>query len=256
MGFWDHVEVMRWMIVRCIVVVMGLAIVAFCFKEFVFEQIVLAPCGSDFVTYRILCRLGQLFGTESLCPQVGTIEMININLAAQLMTHIRVSCCLAAVVAMPYLVTEVWLFIRPALYRRERKPAVVATVAFFFQFFLGLALAYYLIFPLTYNFLGTYQVSELVVNQISLDSYIGTFIGLMFTMGLVFEMPIAAYFFGSIGVLTSAMMSKWRKVALVLVLVLAAFITPSTDIFTMCIVALPLWLLYEFSRWVVKRAER
>ena len=120
---------------------------------------------------------------------------------------------------------------------------------------MGLALAYWLIFPLTYNFLGTYQVSARVVNQISLSSYIGTFLGLLFTMGLVFEMPIVAYFFARIGVLSSALLKRWRKVAVVLVLVAAAFITPSTDVFTMCLVALPLWLLYEFSIAVVRRTE-
>lgn len=216
----------------------------------------MAPCNADFVTYRAMCRLGEMLGMAGLCPKIGEIEMININLSSQLMTHLSVSIYLAAVVAMPYLITEAWMFVKPALYSKERRVAKVAVVAFFFQFFLGLALAYYLIFPLTYNFLGNYQVSERVVNQISLSSYISTFVGLLLTMGLVFEMPIVAYFFARIGVLKSSLLSKYRKVAVVLTLVLAAFITPSTDVFTMCLVALPLYLLYEFSRWVVKRVER
>lgn len=256
MNFWGHVEVLRWVLIRCIVVVLGLAVVAFCFKEFVFESIVLAPCDGDFITYRAMCKLADMLGMAGLCPQIGEIEMININLSSQLMTHISMSCYLAAVVAMPYLVTEAWLFVKPALYSREQRIAKVAVVAFFFQFFLGLALAYYLIFPLTYNFLGNYQVSERVVNQISLSSYTSTFIGLLLTMGLVFEMPIVAYFFAKIGVLKSSFLTKYRKVAVVITLVLAAFITPSTDVFTMCLVALPLYLLYEFSRMVVRRVER
>lgn len=247
-SFWGHVEVFRWLLIRCIVVVFGLAIAAFCFKEFVFEQLILAPCKADFITYRLLGKIG-------LVANVGQIELININLASQLMTHLSISLYLAVVVAFPYLIVELWLFVNPALYNNERKPAVVAILAFFFQFFIGMALAYWLIFPLTFNFLGTYQVSAKVVNQISLSSYISTFVGLMFMMGLVFEMPIVAFFFARIGVLKAEFLQRTRKVAVVLVLVAAAFITPSTDIFTMCLVALPLWLLYEFSIIVARKAE-
>lgn len=246
--FWGHVEVFRWLLIRCIALVFGLAVAAFCYKDFVFEQLILAPCNADFITYRLFSKIG-------LVANVQQIDLININLASQLMTHLSISFYLALVVAFPYLIVEMWLFVKPALYSNERKPAVIAILAFFFQFFLGMALAYYLIFPLTFNFLGTYQVSARVVNQISLNSYIGTFIGLMFMMGLVFEMPIVAYFFAKIGVLKPSFLRRWRKVAVVLVLVAAAFITPSTDIFTMCLVALPLWLLYEFSITVARKAE-
>ena len=246
--FWGHVEVFRWMLIRSIAVVFGMAVAAFCYKDFVFEQLILAPCNADFITYRLMAKIGMV-------ANVGQIDLININLASQLMTHLSISFYLALVVAFPYLIMEVWLFVKPALYINERKPAVIAILAFFFQFFLGMALSYFLIFPLTYNFLGTYQVSARVVNQISLSSYISTFIGLMFTMGLVFEMPIVAYFFARIGVLKPSFLRQWRKVAVVLVLVAAAFITPSTDIFTMCLVALPLWLLYEFSIIVASKAK-
>ena len=247
--FWGHVEVFRWLLIRCFALVFGLAVAVFCYKDFVFERLILAPCNADFITYRLLNKVG-------LAANVGNIEMININLASQLMTHLSISFYLALVVAFPYLTVELWLFVKPALYSNERKPAVTAILAFFFQFFLGMALAYFLIFPLTFNFLGNYQVSERIVNQISLSSYIGTFIGLMFMMGLVFEMPIVAYFFARIGILKSDFLRRSRKVAVVLVLVAAAFITPSTDIFTMCLVALPLWLLFEFSISVTKRAEK
>lgn len=246
--FWGHLEVFRWLLIRCIVLVFGIALAAFCYKDFVFEKLILAPCDADFITYRLLAKIG-------LVTNVQQIDLININLASQLMTHLSISFYLALVVAFPYLIVELWLFVKPALYSNERKPAVVAILAFFFQFFLGMALAYYLIFPLTFNFLGTYQVSARVVNQISLSSYIGTFLGLIFMMGLVFEMPIVAYFFARIGVLKSSLLRRGRKVAVVLILVAAAFITPSTDVFTMCIVALPLWMLYEFSIVITRRTE-
>lgn len=236
------------MLIRCVAVVFGIAVAAFCYKDFVFEQLILAPCNADFITYRLLGKIG-------LVANVGQIELININLASQLMTHLSISFYLGLVVAFPYLIMELWLFVKPALYASERKPAVAAIMAFFFQFFLGVALAYFLIFPLTFNFLGTYQVSMRVENQISLNSYISTFIGLLFMLGLVFEMPIVAYFFARIGVLKASFLRRYRKVAVVLVLVAAAFITPSTDIFTMCLVALPLWMLYEFSILVARRAD-
>ena len=254
--FWDHLEVMRWMLVRCLAVVALLAVAVFCFKDFVFEGIVFQPCRADFVTYRAMCRLATQCGMPGLCPQIEEVEMININLASQLMTHLSMSFYLALVLALPYIVTEIWLFVSPALYSSERKPAVAAIVAFFFQFFLGLALAYFLFFPLTYNFLANYQVSDRIVNQISLNSYTSSFIGMMLAMGLVFEMPVVAYFFARIGILKSSMLRRYRKVAVVVVLVLAAFITPSTDIFTMMLVALPLYLLFEFSRLVVARVEK
>ena len=256
MNFWGHVEVLRWTLIRSLAVVAALAVAAFCFKEIVFDGIVLAPCGSDFITYRALCRLGNLLGFDGLCFTTGTIEMININLASQLMTHISISFYLAIIIAMPYIVAEAWLFVSPALYKKERRPARLAVLAFFVQFYMGLALAYFIIFPLTYNFLGNYQVSENIVNQISLNSYISTFIGMLLTMGLVFEMPVVAYFFAKIGVLHSEMFSRYRKIAIVVAAVLAAFITPSTDVFTMMLVALPLYLLYEFSAVVVRKVEK
>lgn len=255
-SFWGHLEVFRWVLVRSLVVLTVLAVTAFCFKDFVFNRIVLAPCEGDFITFRALCGLAERLEIPSLCPQMQNIEMINIQLASQLFIHIGVSFALALLVAFPYLIAELWLFVSPALYFYERKVAVKVVFVFFFQFFLGVLLAYYIIFPLTLNFLGSYQVSEKVVNQISLNSYISTLSGLVFMLGLVFEMPLIAYFFAKIGVLTSNMLTRFRKVSVVIVLALSAIITPSTDIFTMLLVAVPLQILYEFSRVVVKRVEK
>ena len=253
--FWGHLEVFRWVIIRSLLVLTGLAVVIFCYKDFVFDRIVLAPCDGDFITYRLMCRLANWVSLPSLCPQMQSIEMININLASQLFVHISISFCMALLVAFPYLMVDLWFFVAPALYRREKRMAVKTVIAFFFQFFLGVFLAYYLIFPLTLNFLGNYQVSERVVNQISLNSYVSTLSGLLFMLGLAFEMPIVACFFAKIGVLTAEMFTRFRKYSVVVVLVLAAIITPSTDIFTMLLVALPLQLLYEFSRIVVKKGS-
>ena len=255
-SFWSHVEALRWVLLRCLVVVFGIAVAAFCFKDFVFDQFILAPCQDSFITYSVLFRLGEWLSMPSFRPEIQTITIININLAAQLFTHLSTSFYIGLVIGFPYLIIEFWLFASPALYPKERKPAIKGTIFFIILFFMGIFTAYYVIFPLTLNFLGTYQVSTSVENQISLNSYITTFLTLIFMMGLVFEMPILAYFFAKIGVLTSHFLSKYRKVSVVIILIAAAFITPSTDIFTLLLVALPLQLLYELSRWVVKRVEK
>ena len=234
----------------------GIAIVAFFFKDFVFDRIILAPCSNDFVTYSALCRLGTLLSMPGLCPEIQNITIININLAAQLFTHLSISFYIGLIIGFPYLIIEFWLFASPALYSNERKPAVKGIISFVFLFFTGIIAAYYVIFPLTLNFLGTYQVSQSVENQISLNSYIDTFLTLTFMLGLVFEMHIVAYFFAKIGVLTSSFLSKYRKFSIVIILIATAFITPSTDAFTMILVAIPLQLLYELSRLVVKNVEK
>ena len=255
-SFWTHIEALRWVLVRSVVVVFGIAVVAFLFKDFIFDHIVFAPCEGSFVTYKLFCRLGEWLSIPGICPNIQSIEIININLAAQLLTHLSISFYIGLIIGFPYLVVEFWFFIVPALYPRERKPAVRGAVSFVVLFFIGVLTAYFLIFPLTLNFLGTYQVSENIPNQISLNSYISTFLTLILTLGLVFEMPVVAYFLAKIGFLKSELLTKYRRHSIVFILIAAAFITPSTDAFTMILVALPLQLLYEFSRLVVKRVEK
>lgn len=254
-SFWGHLEVLRWVIIRILLVTAALAVVIFLCKETVFTRIVMAPCRGDFATYRLLCRMAEWTGVASLCPSLQQVSVININLAAQLMVHISTSCCLAILAAFPYIVAEGWHFLRPALYERERRILLRGCVACTLLFFAGVVLSYFLIFPLTLNFLGNYQVSPDVVNQLSLNSYISSLIGLTLSTGAVFEMPVAAYCLARTGVLTYAMLARARKVAVVVCLILAAIITPSTDVFTLMVVALPVYLLYELSLLVVRRAE-
>jgi len=256
LSFWDHVEIMRWMLIRCAIVVFGLSVLIFCFKNFIFDNIILSPCNVDFITYRWLCKMSVFFHTPSLCPEIHSIEMININLSTQLMTHISISFYIAFIVSIPYIMFELWHFLSPALYKHELRPAIKSGFWFTILFIIGILLAYFIIFPITLNFLGSYQVSESVKNQISLNSYISTFLTLILMMGLVFEMPVVAYFLASLGVLSSNILAKYRKVSIVIILTAAAFITPSTDIFTMLLVACPLQLLYEFSRVIVKKVEK
>ncbi|MDR3287725.1 MAG: twin-arginine translocase subunit TatC [Prevotellaceae bacterium] len=255
-SFWVHVEAFRWLIIRSFAITIVIFIVVFLFKDFVFGQIILAPARNNFVKYSFLCKLGIVLSMPELCPEIQELKIININLASQLFVHLSMSFYIGLIIAIPYLMAELWMFAAPALYKNERTPAIKSIFAFVVLFFIGVLLAYYVIFPLTVNFLGTYQIDKSVENQISLNSYIDTFLTLILMMGLVFELPIVAYFFAKIGVLKNSFLKRYRKFAFVIVLIAAAFITPSTDIFTMMLVAVPLYLLFEFSRLVVKKVEQ
>lgn len=228
----------------------------FCFKEWLFDKVVLGPLDADFPTYRFFCWIGQEFHFPDFCLDITQVQLININLASQFFIHMEMAGVLALIVAFPYIITELWLFVRPALHKNEKNVAFPAIISFVLLFFFGVVVSYYLIFPLTLNFLGNYQVSTAVPNQISLSSYISTLLSLTFMLGLVFEMPIVAYFFARVGFLTSTIMRQYRKIAIVIIMCLAAIITPSTDAFTMLLVVFPLLFLYELSRVVVTRVER
>lgn len=254
--FWGHIEVFRWMIIRCLLVVAAVAVSAFIFKEFIFDGVVLAPLRQNFITYRGLCKLSEVLSIPALCPSIRDLEIINIQLASQLFIHMSIAFVCGLIVAFPYLVLEIWFFVKPALYSTEKTAAIKGAASFVILFFAGVAVAYFIIFPLTLNFLGNYQVSIIVENRISLNSYVNTLLTLLFLLGVVFEMPIVAYFFAKINLLSSAFLSKHRKVAIVIILILAALITPSTDAFTMLLVVFPLWFLYELSRWVVRKVEK
>ncbi|MBQ9474189.1 MAG: twin-arginine translocase subunit TatC [Bacteroidales bacterium] len=255
-SFWDHLEVLRWSLIRCLGVFFVAAVAVFCCRDFVFANIVMAPAHDDFCLYRLLCRMAVKLSAPSLCPSLGPLEIININLAAQLMVHISVSCFLALLLAVPYILFEAWLFVRPALHADERPLLAKGTLSLLLLFYAGVALSYWIIFPLTLNFLGNYQVSPDVVNRLSLNSYISSLVGLCLAMGLVFEMPVAVGLLARLGILKAGLLVRGRKVAVVICMALAAIITPSTDIFTMMLVALPVYLLYELSIAVARRASR
>ena len=216
----------------------------------------MAPAHDDFALYRLLCRLAAKLSAPALCPTLEGVEIININLAAQLMVHISVSCFMALLLAVPYLVLEAWLFVRPALYADERPLLAKGFAASVVLFYVGVALSYWLVFPLTLNFLGNYQVTADVANRLSLNSYISSLVGLCLALGLIFELPVAVYVLARIGIIKVQMLVRVRKVAVVVCLAMAAIITPSTDIFTMMLVALPVYLLYELSIAVARRAQK
>ena len=223
-------------------------IVAFFFKDALFSA-VLAPKECDFVTYR-------LFDSLTKHKTEFHIELINVEIAQQFLTHMKVAFWIGLLAVSPYVIYVLFGFVEPALYTSERRNVGLAVVSGYVMFMLGIALNYFIIFPLTFRFLGTYQVSGDVTNMISLDSYITMLLTMSLIMGAIFELPVLSWLLARIGILTSAPMRRYRRHAVVAILILAAIITPTSDVFTLTIVALPIYLLYELSILVVKLNDR
>ena len=238
MTFWDHLDELRSVVIKALVVTVVAAAIAFCLKDQLFE-VVLAPRTSDFITFR-------LFGVEPF-----SIHLMNTGLTEQFMIHLKTSMFAGVLVASPYIIYLLFHFISPALYDNERKYATLLCTSGYLMFMLGTLLNYLLIFPLTVKFLGTYQVSEDVANMLTLQSYMDTLLMMCLVMGIIFELPVVCWLLGRMGLLNASMMRMWRKHAIVAILVIAAIITPTTDAFTLFIVALPIWLLYEVSIFLV-----
>ncbi len=237
--FWDHLDELRSVIIRILVITVLAAIVAFCLKDELFA-IVLALRTSDFITYRLM-------GVEPF-----SIHLMNTGLTEQFMIHMKTSFYVGMLVASPYIIYQLFRFVSPALYDNERKYATALVASGYLMFMLGTALNYLLIFPLTVRFLGTYQVSPDVANMLTLQSYMDTLIMMSLVMGIVFELPVVSWLLGKMGLVNRRIMRTWRKHAVVAILIVSAIITPTTDAFTLFVVALPIWLLYELSILIVK----
>ena len=253
MGFWEHVEDLRKVVLRSVGAILLLSVLFFALMPHIFDNIILAPCRSDFILYRLLCDLNQHAAIlPDFCDDQFEVKLINIQLASQFFIHMSTSMWLALLVAFPYVIYQLWTFISPGLYAGEKRHARGAFLAGNIMFFIGIAVGYFLVFPLTLRFLAEYQVSEMVPNQISLDSYMSNFLTLNFIMGLVFELPLLCWILSNMGLITRRFFKTYRRHAIVILLILAAFITPSSDPFTLSVVFVPLYGLYELSAWVVK----
>lgn len=251
MTFWDHLDELRGVILKSLAAWCVAAVGAFCFKEQLFAFL-FAPTQPDFILYRALCRLAHSTGWEALCPEAVEIGFINTELTAQFMTHIQIALFAGLIVAMPLIVYWVYGFIAPALYEQEKRYSLTLVFSSLALFVAGVALTYLVIFPFAFRFLGTYQVSELVVNQISLSSYFSLFIVLALLMGLFFEVPVLTWFLARMGILKADHLRRYRRHVFVAILILAAVITPTGDPFTLLLVTLPVYLLYELSIFLVR----
>lgn len=253
MTFWDHLDELRKVIFRIAIAVSLIAVVAFVNKTLLFD-IIFAPHRSDFITYRALCALGAYLQIPSICPEEFHVDLINTQLASQLIVHMSVAFYTGLVIASPYIIYQLFGFIKPALYENEKKYSTRTILAAFVLFFCGILLNYYAIFPLSFRFLGTYQVSEFVENKITLSSYISTFTTLSIAMGAVFEIPILAFFFAKTGWVKAHHLKKYRRHAFIVILIVSAILTPA-DLFSLFLLAIPMYLLYELSIWVVKKTS-
>ena len=254
MTFWEHLDELRKVLFRSAIVIVALMAGIFMAKDFVFNTVVFAPINSDFILYRLIDKVLLKMGAPAL-PEFK-LSLINIDLSAQFFIHISTTFYFALVLAVPFIVYQLWKFVSPALYENEKRAAKGAFAFAGVLFLLGVLVGYYLIFPLTLRFLGTYQVSYEVANQISLQSYISMFTWMILIMGVVFEMPSLAVILSKIGILTKSFLKKYRRHAFVVMLVLAAFITPSGDPFTLMAVGLPLYGLYELSILVCRDIDK
>lgn len=252
--FWEHLDALRTTLLHIVIATTLLAGVAFCFKEELFG-IILAPKHSDFITYTLLDRLSAGFTAADPQASAFQAELINTGLARQFMIHIRISLYAGLLLASPYILFQLFRFVSPALYASERRYTIKALTSASAMFALGIATAYFLIFPLTFRFLATYQVSPEIPNLITLDSYIDAMLMLCLLMGIMFELPALCFLLAKLGFITAAFLRRYRRHALVIILIVAAIITPTSDPFTLLATTLPIYLLYEASILLIRKRE-
>jgi len=254
MSFWDHLEELRWTLFRIIIALVVFAIGAFFIMPWFFDTVILGPTKPDFFLYGWMCDLSRKFDfLPDFCNFGVQVDMINIELTAQFFRHLSTSGYLALVLICPYILFEIWLFVKPALYENEKKNARWVFSFGSVMFFIGCFVGYTFIFPMALRFLYVYELSSHIHNQVSLDSYLDAFLGLILVMGLVFEMPLISWLLSQIGILKRSFFKKYRRYAIVILLIAAAVITPTADPFNLSLVFFPLYGLYELSIFLVKK---
>ncbi|WP_419210910.1 twin-arginine translocase subunit TatC [Maribacter sp. X9] len=260
MSFLDHLEELRWHLIRSTLAVIIIGCVAFVFSGFIFDSIIFAPKSMDFPTYRYLCDAAKWFNMESdFCKDKLPFEIQSRTMGGQFSADIWTSIWAGIILAFPYIIYELWKFISPGLYEKERKHSKGFIFITSLLFFLGVLFGYYIVAPLSINFLGSYRVSEEVTNHIDLSDYISTVRLAVLSCGIIFELPIIIYFLTKVGLVTPDIMKKYRKIALVIVLILSAIITPP-DVTSQIIVAIPVLILYQvsisISAWVLRKERK
>lgn len=251
MTFMEHLEALRWHLIRSVIAIFAAAITLFFFKNFLFDDILFAPKQPDFITYRALCKLSYALGLEDrLCIHEIPFELFNPDISGQFTLHMWASLVGGLVISFPYVVWEIWSFVKPGLRPAEKSSSTGLIFYTSSLFITGILFGYYVISPLSIHFLGTYQVSASVKNIISMDSFISTLVTITLAAGIIFELPVAVYFLTLAGIMSPGFMRTYRRHALVVILIVAAIITPSPDVTSQILVALPLYVLYEVSIFV------
>ena len=256
MSFLDHLEELRWHVIRSAIAIMVFTIVGFIYVKWIFNEIILAPAKADFLTWRLLCKLGHAIGKQDLlCIQDIPLELQSRFMTGQFTITIIAGLVLGLVLAFPYVVWEMWRFIRPGLHIKERKNTTGAVSAVTFLFAAGVSFGYYIIAPLMVYVMANYRISDLIVNQFDITSYVSTFVALVFGTGLLFQLPVVIYFLSRIGIVTPRFLRKYRKHSIVVILIISAIITPP-DPLSQILISFPLYLLFEISILISARVER
>ena len=254
-GFLEHLEELRWHLIRSIIAIVVVAIVVFLAKDYIFSNVILAPKNPEFFTNRVLCNLADKIHVDNLCINRTPLQIINIKMTGQFAMHIMISLVLGVILAFPYIFWEFWSFLRPALYEKEIQYSRGAVFFSSLLFIMGVLFGYFVITPLSVHFLGSYQVSDQVSNTIHLKSYIGTIASVALAAGLIFELPILIYFLSKAGLVYPEFLKTYRRHAIIIIFILAAVITPP-DVFSLALVTLPLVLLYEVGIVISRRIEK
>ena len=251
MAFLDHLEELRWHVVRAVGAIFVCMIVAFIFVPWIFDNIVFAPARVDFPAFKYMCELGRFAGMdESLCVTELPFKVQSRNMTGQFMMSLTAAFVIGLIVSFPYVVWELWSFVRPGLQTKERKFSKGAVFAISFLFILGILFGYYILSPMTIWFLATYSISDMIVNEFDITSYVSTISSLILGCGLLFQFPMVIYFLSKVGIVTPDLMRKYRKHSIVVILILGAIITPSGDPFSLTVISLPLYMLFEISIYV------
>jgi sec-independent protein translocase protein TatC len=246
MSFLEHLEELRWHVIRALAAVVVFTIGAFVMAPWIFENIIFGPARADFPTFKWLCRFGNWIGSEGLCVQDIPFKIQSRNMTGQFTMHIMSSFIIGLVIAFPYVVWEFWLFIKPGLQASERKYSRGAVGAISVLFFFGVAFGYYVIAPWMVYFLANYSISDIIVNEFDITSYVSTVVMLVLGSGLLFQLPVVIYFLTKIGIVTPEFLRKYRKHSIVIILVVAAIVTPP-DPLSQMLITIPLYLLFEIS---------
>ncbi len=255
MSFVDHLEELRWHLIRGIIAIAVFTIVAFLSKSFVFGVVILGPSKSDFWTFKMLCEFGDLIGSKAICIDGLKVKFQNVTMTGQFMMHITSSIVIGLICAFPYFFWEIWRFIKPGLYKKEQKAARGATFYVSLLFATGVLFGYYIVAPLSINFLTSYQLDVRINNEINIASYVSTIATLVLACGILFQLPVVVYFLARVGILTPEFMRAHRRHSVVIILILSAVITPP-DVFSQIFIAIPLSVLYEVGIVIAIRVDR
>ncbi len=256
MSFFEHLEVLRWHIIRAFIAVTVFAIISFSFYDFIFNDIIMGPKNLDFWTYRMMCKVGDLLNLDGFCVEKIPFNIINTELAGQFMLQINSCLLMAVALGFPYLLFEVWLFIKPALTDLERKSASGFVFYATILFVIGALFGYYIVVPLSVNFLANVSLSDEITNQITIDSYLSTIATLTLGCGVIFLLPILIFILSKLGLMTPQFMRASRRYAIIIILIIAAIITPTADVVTLLTVSAPMLMLYELSIIVSARVKK